>query len=136
MEYQNDPGLHSLFEGRIDRAKKEYEELSEMLLVRQIAGDVTLDAETKTDRRKRVQQTTRSLLPNETETVILVTGNVRAWRHALNMRVNEHAETEIRAAMYNAYLVLNQVAPILFADFKVEDLPDGTKVLKTPYPKV
>lgn len=135
-EYQNNPELHALFETRVDRAKREYEEMSDKLMALQELKDPVLDAEARTDRRKKVQQTARSLLPNETEAPIVVTGNVRAWRHVINMRANEHAETEIRRAMLNTFLVLRQVAPILFGDFEVVDLPDGTHSVKTKYPKV
>lgn len=135
-EYQRDAVLHELFEQRIDRARTEYEELAERLLVMQKRGDGLLAAEQRTDRRKRVQQTARSLLPNETETVMVMTGNVRAWRHIISMRVNEHAEVEIRKAMYNVFLILREVAPLLLADYEVTVLSDGTHAVETPYPKV
>ena len=37
------------------------------------------------------------MLPNATETRIVVTGNYRAWRHFIAMRASEHADVEIRA---------------------------------------
>lgn len=135
-EFQSDPDLHAQFISRIDRAAQEYEALSEELLKKQSEGAESLIAESKTDKRKRVQQTARALLPNETETVMLVTGNVRAWRHVINMRANEHAESEIRDATFRAYLLLAKSAPILFGDFEPYALPDGTFAVKTPYPKV
>lgn len=52
------------------------------------------------------------------------------------MRGSEHAEVEIRRAALNTYRCLVQVAPILFSDFEVGKLSDGTLGLKTPYPKV
>ncbi len=36
------------------------------------------------------------MLPNATETRIVVTGNYRAWRHFIAMRATEHADVEIR----------------------------------------
>src|SRR5207253_985742 len=105
-EYVNDAELHGLFEKRIDRAAAEYEEMAEALLRRQKEGADILSAEYKTDLRKKVQQTARSVLPNETEAPIVVTANARAWRHVIEMRANAHAETEIRALLFNAYLCL------------------------------
>lgn len=135
-EYQNDPELHQEFEARIDEARARYESLAERLAQRQIEGYTTLSAESRTDQRKRVQQTARSVLPNETETAMIMSGNVRAWRHIISMRVNEHAESEIRMAMFNVFQILKQSAPILFSDYQTKQLPDGTFAVETPYPKV
>jgi thymidylate synthase (FAD) len=135
-EYVNDPELHALFEKRIDRAAAEYEEMAEALLRRQKEGEDILSAEYKTDLRKKVQQTARSVLPNETEAPIVVTGNSRAWRHVLEMRANAHAETEIRALAFNAYLCLSAADPILFGDYDVISQPDGTHTVANIYRKV
>ena len=90
----------------------------------------------KTDLRKKVQQTARAVLPNETEAPIIVTGNARAWRHFLEMRANPHAETEIRALAFRTYLCLASVEPILFGDYEVLSLKDGTFGVQTAYVKV
>lgn len=135
-EYQADEYLHGLFENRVDRAQTEYESLSDYLLEKQKTGTEILSAERKTDLRKKVRQAARSLLPNETEAPIVVTANIRAWRHFLNMRCGEHAEVEIRRAAFEAYRCLFALAPILFGDFEVQHLSDGTHGLKTPFPKV
>ncbi|MCC6934670.1 MAG: FAD-dependent thymidylate synthase [Candidatus Yanofskybacteria bacterium] len=136
-EYVGDPFLHDLFERRIDRAYAEYEGITGHLTELQAAGGRgILSAEAKTELRKKVRQAARSILPNETETVLVVTGNVRAWRHILEMRASEHAETEIRAWAMRVYRCLVQEAPLLFGDYQVVDLPDGTQALSTPYPKV
>ena len=52
---------------------------------------------TRTLRRKQARQAARAILPNATETRIVVTGNYRAWRHFIAMRATEHADVEIRA---------------------------------------
>ena len=135
-EYVDDPDLHRLFEQRIDRAAAEYEEMAELLLERQKSGSGILSADARTDLRKKVQQTARSVLPNETEAPIVVTGNARAWRHTIEMRANPHAETEIRALFFNVYLCLAAVDPILFGDYEVQPLPDGTHGVNTGYRKV
>ena len=83
-----------------------------------------------------MQQAARSVLPNETEAPIVVTGNVRAWRHFLEMRASAHAETEIRALAYRAYLCLVAAEPLLFGDYQITALPDGTQALETEFRKV
>lgn len=135
-EYQDDEWLHRKFESRIDFLAQEYEEVTEYLYQKQLKGDPIVSAEAKTDRRKKVQQAARSGLPNEAEAPIIVTGNVRAWRHVTNMRANEHAEIEIRRLSFEIFRCLKTVAPILFYDFETVHLPDGTHAVKTQYPKV
>jgi thymidylate synthase (FAD) len=134
-EYQPDPELHDLFEARADRAAAEYEAMAGRLLERQGKGAALLDAEYKTDARKKVQQTARSLLPNETEAPMVVTGNVRAWRHVVEMRADEHAESEIRALALRLFLCLVTADPILFGDYRLRNLPDGTYTVTTEYRK-
>lgn len=137
-EFAEDTELHQMFEERIDRDREEYERISEILLKKQEEGNKgeLMSADSKTDRRKKVRQAARAALPNETEAPIIVTGNIRAWRHFLNMRGSEHAEVEIRKLAVETYRCLMEVAPMLLADFEVEELADGTKGLKTMYPKV
>jgi thymidylate synthase (FAD) len=134
-EYQSDPELHALFEERADRAAAEYEAMASRLLERQEKGVALLDAEYKTDARKKVQQTARSLLPNETEAPMVFTGNVRALRHIVEMRADEHAESEIRNLAVRLFLCLVTVDPILFGDYQLQSLPDGTYRVTTKYRK-
>ena len=134
-EYQSDPELHQLFEERAERAATEYETMAGRLLERQDRGVALLGAEYRTDARKKVQQTARSLLPNETEAPMIVTGNVRAWRHVVEMRADEHAESEIRQAAVRLFLCLAVADPILFGDYKLQSLPDGTHKVTTEYRK-
>ena len=56
------------------------------------------DVPNATLRRKQARQAARAILPNATETRIVVTGNYRAWRHFIAMRATEHADVEIRDA--------------------------------------
>jgi thymidylate synthase (FAD) len=120
-EYQDDPELHAFFEERADRAAAEYEAMADRLLERQKSGAALLDAEHKTDARKKVQQTARSVLPNETEAPMVFTGNVRALRHIIEMRADGHAESEIRNLAARLFLCLATA--------------DGTFEVKTEYRK-
>lgn len=135
-EYQTDEELHDFFEMRADRAASDYEAIAQRLLARQTEGDTSLTADRKTDLRKKVQQAARSCLPNETETFLVVTGNARAWRHACEMRAAGEAEVEIRDLFVRAFRCLNVVAPLLFEDYTLKQLTDGTLAVDTPYRKV
>ena len=130
-EYQEDPDLHRLFEERADRAAAEYEAMADRLLERQEGGASMLTADYKTDARKKVQQTARSLLPNETEAPMVFTGNVRALRHITEMRADAHAESEIRSLALRIFLCLRTADPILFGDYELGELPDGTYTVTT-----
>src|SRR5215211_3034827 len=130
-EYQDDEELHRRFEERADRAAAEYGAMADRLLERQVGGNSMLSADYKTDARKKVQQTARSVLPNETEAPMVFTGNVRALRHIIEMRADAHAESEIRNLAVRIYLCLVTADPILFGDYSITELPDGTFTVTT-----
>ncbi len=134
-EYQEDEELHRLFEDRADRAASEYEAMAEQLLDRQEGGASMLTADYKTDARKKVQQTARSLLPNETEAPMVFTANVRALRHIIEMRADAHAESEIRNLALRLFLCAFTADPILFGDYELGELPDGTYTVTTEHRK-
>ena len=92
--------------------------------------------EAQTDRRKAVRQAARAVLPNATETKIFVTANVRAWRHFIEMRGASYADWEIRRLALAILEILRDEAPLLFGDFTVEKLPDGTSTATPRYSKV
>lgn len=89
-----------------------------------------------TDARKKVRQAARRCLPNETEAPIVMSMNLRAWRHVLESRVNRHADVEIRRAYYRVFLCLAAADPLLWADYQIAALPDGTHEITTPYRKI
>jgi len=104
-------------------------------LLQQVTEQVA-DEPKATLRRKRARQAARSILPNSTETKIVVTANARAWRHFIELRGAPAADAEIRALAIAVLHVLHEQAPEIFGDFKVEALDDGTETVFTPYSKV
>jgi thymidylate synthase (FAD) len=121
-----DPELHAKFVEAADSAVRAYTELLEGLEKK------FADVEQATLRRKQARQAARAVLPNATETRIVVTGNYRAWRHFVAMRASEHADVEIRALAIACLHELQRVAPNVFADFEIGALPDGTEVASSP----
>lgn len=101
---------------------------------RQLLGELEADAPEGlkgTERKKWARQAVRSVLPNCTETKIMLTGNLRAWRGTILQRASRHADDEIRWLFNVIYNVLSKEAPHCFADMRTESLPDGTfEVLK------
>ncbi len=121
-----DSELHALFLEASEQALAAYTALLEGL-EKKFAG-----IENATSRRKQARQAARAMLPNATETRIVVTGNYRAMRHFVAMRASEHADVEIRELAIAMLRELQRVAPNAFADFEVSTLPDGTEVAASP----
>jgi thymidylate synthase (FAD) len=123
----DDPELHQLFQAAARASQQAYNELLTGLEKRFAAEpNATL-------RRKQARQAARSVLPNATETRIVVTGNYRAWRHFIAMRATEHADVEIRALAVECLRQLHKAAPNVFSDFEICTLPDGTEIASSPF---
>lgn len=131
-EYQLDPALHASFEGWIDDAASEYRARAAML---ERALAPRLEGMTATERRKAVNQAARNCLPNETETALVLTGNVRAWRHVVEQRASPHADAPIAAFGRRALEILRGAAPVLFDDYVDWD-DDDRRFVSTPHRKV
>lgn len=71
--------------------------------------------------RKQAREAARAALPNMTETKIVVSGNLRAWRDVLGRRLDPSADAEIREVSQMILASLKEIAPASFQDF---DLPD------------
>jgi len=120
-----DPELHERFVAATEASVRAYEELLKGLQAR-MSGESTLI-------RKQARQAARAVLPNATETRLVVTGNYRAWRHFVATRASEHADVEIRALAVACLRALAGAAPNVFADFRISALADGTEVAASPY---
>ena len=128
-EFRADDNLHTLFERRIDRVQREYEEMIGTLrgmwgadegLPRGTAG------------KKAVQQCARAVLTNEVEAPLVFTANVEAWRYILEQRGNIGAETEIRGLSQLILKCFKEIMPMLFADYYYDE--EGS--IQTPWKKV
>ena len=90
----------------------------------------------KVHRRKMAREAARAVLPNATETKIVVTGNARAWRTMLELRSSEGAEMEIRRMAIAALRLLQSEAPGFFSDFEVYTGDDRKEAARISYHKV
>jgi thymidylate synthase (FAD) len=122
-----DPELHKIFTEATEASVRAYTELLDGLQ-RKFA-----DVPNATLRRKQARQAARSVLPNATETRIVVTGNYRAWRHFIAMRATEHADVEIRKLAVECLRHLQKVAPNVFGDFTITRLDDGSEIAASPF---
>jgi len=87
------------------------------------------------DQKKKLTSTFRRFAPIGLATSIAFTGNVRAWRHIIEMRTSRHAEQEMRLVIDELAQYLHDEVPLLFGDFVREEI-DGIGEWTTPYSKV
>lgn len=87
-------------------------------------------------RRKMAREGARSVLPNSTESKIVVTGNARAWRTILELHSSENAELEMRRLGVMLIRVLQPEAPAFFNDFEIYDAADRKPAARVLYHKV
>ena len=125
-----DEALEKSWQEQVEAAQKSYVSLVEQLMTRYAwVSD-------KVHRRKMAREAARGVLPNSTETKIVVTGNARAWRTMLELRSSEGAEFEIRRCAIAIIRVLAQEAPGFFSDFEIYPAPDRADAARIVYHKV
>ena len=69
--------------------------------------------------RKQAREAARAVLPNMTNSPMVVTGNHRAWRYVIKARHHEAADAEIRELAGELLRQLRQIAPNTY-----QDIPD------------
>lgn len=121
-EMQGDPELEAEFFEEIRENRAAYRLRIENIATRH----PSLEGESNRDKRKRMQSFARRALANEVEAPIVVSGNVRSWRHVFTKRCAKYADRGIRTPMFEAFRILRRVNREGFSDFEVGELPDGT----------
>jgi thymidylate synthase (FAD) len=69
--------------------------------------------------RKEVREAARAVLPNCTETKLVLTGNLRCWREFFFKRDADGVDREMREFASAALAVIRPLAPASFQDFEV-----------------
>jgi thymidylate synthase (FAD) len=125
-----DEGIEATWRAQMEQAQAAYVHLVANLMERYgwIAD--------KVHRRKMAREASRAVLPNATETKIVVTGNARAWRTMLELRSSEGAELEIRRMAVAVLRLLQREAPGLFSDFEFYVAEDRREAARIGYHKV
>lgn len=78
--------------------------------------------------KKKLTSAMRRMLPNGQANEIGVSINIRALRHTIETRTNEHAEWEIRYIYNQIYKLVKNKYPAMFCDAKEETLDDLLQV--------
>lgn len=116
------PSVYELGEDAVQFFITSVETLERMQLkLAEISGIETLKDFAK---KKRLTSMMRRLAPIGLATTIMVTGNMRAWRHIINMRTNEAAEEEMRLAIGQVAPILKGLYPSIMQDLECQD--DGS----------
>jgi thymidylate synthase (FAD) len=125
-----DKELEATWSAQIEAAQQSYVKLVEQLMERYAwVAD-------KVHRRKMAREAARGVLPNSTETKIVVTGNARAWRTMLELRSGEGAELEIRRCAVAILRLLQRESPAFFSDFETYEAEDRREAARISYHKV
>ncbi len=125
-----DAALEGAWRAQVQGAQAAYVALVDELMQRYAWVD------DKVHRRKMAREAARGVLPNSTETKIVVTGNARAWRTMLELRASEAAELEIRRCAVAVLRVLQAEAPAFFSDFEVYQAADRREAARIGFHKV
>lgn len=65
-------------------------------------------------------QQARAVLPNSLKTELVMTANIREWRHFLKLRCSRAAHPQIREVAIKLLHKLQELVPVLFDDIEVE----------------
>jgi thymidylate synthase (FAD) len=125
-----DEALESRWRSQMEDAQKTYVALVDQLMERYSWVD------DRVHRRKMAREAARGVLPNSTETKIVATANVRAWRSMLELRAGEGAELEIRRLAVAIIHILKKEAPAFFSDFEVYEAADRREAGRSAFHKV
>ena len=125
-----DEALESQWRSEMERAQAAYVALVATLMERYAW------VPDRVHRRKMAREAARGVLPNSTETKIVVTANARAWRTILELRAGEGADLEIRRLAVAILRVLQNEAPGFFSDFEIYTAEDRREAARTKHHKV
>ena len=119
------PEAHEVFTRAIGQAQEAYDQILE-IMTRKFE-----DVENRTMRLKMARQAARMVLPNATETRMVISANFRALRHFFRMRCTEFADPEIRSLAIQMLKIVREEAPAVFGDYKITLTPEGYEVAET-----
>lgn len=116
---ENTPAENVLLDGFLNQCFTAFDAYRHQIGLLEELADASLPAR---DRRKWCRGKARQLLPHALETRMVMTGNLRAWRHFLLMRTSRHAEAEIRRLAALIFEAVEPIAPTVFADLRRESV--------------
>lgn len=127
IEVRNNPVLFDAWKKQIESSLEFYK-----ASLTNIGAYQQQDNYSKKENMRALRSASRSILPNATETKIIVTANARAIRHFFDMRGSIEGDYEMRMVSEKIYQIVNKDAPAIFQDFKIENENTyDAKIIKT-----
>ncbi len=68
-------------------------------------------------------QEARAVLPNSLKTEIMMTANLREWRHFFRLRCSKAAHPQMREVAFKALVAMQEYIPIIFDDVANKVIP-------------
>lgn len=121
------PRVMGIWDKAVQKAQEAYKDILEAL--GPLEKEAALEAD-KREIRRAIRSAARSVLPQATETKIMVTANARAIRYFLRVRGAIPGDEEMRRVSAELLKVVHTEAPSMFSDFCVESLSDGSPIVK------
>jgi thymidylate synthase (FAD) len=111
----------------INATKEAYASINALLLKNGSPLSEDLD---KKELNRAVRSAARSVLPNAIETKIVITANARALRHFFDVRGSISGDIEMRLVAAELLRIVKREAPGMFFDFRIEELSDGSPIVR------
>lgn len=124
-EIEEDPRARVVREEAVEASRDAYSRILDILR----KAPMPTEYSTKEFLRS-IRSAARSLLPNATETKIVVTVNARALRHFLVVRGSIPGDHEMRCFADELLAHAKKDAPALFSDFARQELSDGSPIIQ------
>lgn len=86
--------------------------------------------------KKRITSELRRWLPQALTTNLIMTCNLRALRHIIELRTSKHAEAEIRKLFYRIFELVRAEAPNVFQDAVVSETGGSVPTVEFSHGKV
>jgi thymidylate synthase (FAD) len=96
---KDNPEAHSIFTDFMGKAKEAYLKLNKLKIKKEDA---------------------RYVLPNAVESQIVVSANLREWRHIIDLRGKPQSQWEIRKAAIEILKIFKKHTPNVFGDFEID----------------
>jgi thymidylate synthase (FAD) len=118
------PKAEAAWQCGMQQAKASYEEI-----LAELSHDAEVTKPTMAETKRALLSAARSVLPNATETAIVVTANARAIRHFLRIRGGIVGDLEMRSVASILLEKIRPEGPALFADLSVEIYSDQLPIV-------
>ena len=125
-QLRNNSTASEIWSAAIVRSKKAYTTLVTELENQLAKSEPTMTAK---EMRRALRSASRSVLPNATETKVLVTVNARALRHFLEVRGGIIGDPEMRRVAALLLELMQKEAPAIFDDFIIRVQKDKSPIV-------